>query len=135
MWVILFTCTMRNRKMPSDEGWGRGRRPVINVSYDDAEAYTRWLSKETGKNYRLPTEVEWEYMARSGTDTLYWWGDEPQTGRANCDGCGSRWDNIQTAPVGSFSASEWGIYDTAGNAGEWTCSEQSARYDGRERVT
>ena len=63
------------RERPDDEGWGRGWRPVINVSWEDAVAYTQWLSAETGKRYRLPSEAEWEYAARSGTTTKYSWGD------------------------------------------------------------
>ena len=100
-----------DRKRADDEGWGRGRRPVINVSWDDAVAYTQWLSSQTGKTYRLPSEAEWEYAARSGTETVYSWGDKPGyiDERANCDGCGSRWDGRMTAPVGSFAANRWGL--------------------------
>jgi formylglycine-generating enzyme required for sulfatase activity len=70
----------------------------------------------------LLSEAEWEYAARAGTTTRYWWGDEVKQGGevwANCDGCGSRWDNKQTAPVGSFATNRFGLYDTAGNASEW----------------
>ena len=74
---------------PDDRGWGRGDRPVINVSWEDARGYVRWLSRKTGKTYRLLSEAEWEYVARAGTQTKYWWGDEIGRGRANCDGCGS----------------------------------------------
>jgi len=105
-----------------DHGWGRGRRPVINLSWDDAFAYAAWLADKTGKRYRLPSEAEWEYAARAGTTTPYWWGyDVRQNGRvwANCNGCGSAWDNAQTAPVGSFPANPAGLYDTSGNAFEW----------------
>lgn len=97
-------CEATGRKRPGDEGWGRGRRPVINVSWEDATAYCAWLSQETGKTYRLPSEAEWEYACRAGTSTAYWWGDDIGKGNANCDGCGSQWDNKQTAPVGSFEA-------------------------------
>ena len=121
------------REMPADEGWGRGQRPVINVPYADAEAYAGWLAQQSGKGYRLPTEAEWEYAARAGTDTLYWWGDDVEKGRANCDGCASQWDNRQTAPVGSFAPNEWGLYDTAGNVSEWCCSEMAQSYDGSEQ--
>ena len=107
------------RKLPSDQGWGRGNRPVINVSWEDATAYTAWLSAQTGKRYRLPTEVEWEYAARAGTETRYWWGDEIEHNKANCVGCGSQWDNKKTSPVGSFEANPFGLYDTAGNVWEW----------------
>jgi formylglycine-generating enzyme required for sulfatase activity len=110
------------RKLPSDEGWAKGRRPVINVSWEDAVAYAAWLSQQTGERYRLPTEAEWEYAAKAGSTTRYWWGDEVRQADkvwANCDGCGSQWDGQQTAPVGSFTANGFGIYDMTGNAGEW----------------
>jgi formylglycine-generating enzyme required for sulfatase activity len=108
-----------NRKLPADQGWGRGRRPVINVSWEDANAYVKWLSEQTGKRYRLPTEAEWEYTARAGKETAYWWGSDFIKGMANCNGCGSQWDNKQTAPVGSFKPNGLGLYDTAGNVWEW----------------
>ena len=108
-----------DRDRPDDEGWGRGRRPVINVSWDDAQAYVAWLSSETGARYRLPSEAEWEYSARAGTATAYSWGNDIGNHRANCDGCGSRWDNEMTAPVGSFGANAWGLHDLHGNVWEW----------------
>ena len=106
-------------RRPDDEGWGRGRRPVINVSQKDAKAYAAWLSAQTGKTYRLPSESEWEYAARAGTRTLYSWGDEIGVNRANCRGCGSEWDDEQTAPVGRFTANAFGLYDLHGNVWEW----------------
>ena len=102
---------------PSDEGWGRGRHPVINVSWDDAQAYVRWLSEKTGKAYRLLSEAEWEYVARAGTTTEYWWGDDIGHNRANCNSCGDSYSS--TAPVGSFSANPFGLYDVHGNVWEW----------------
>ena len=107
------------RDQPDDEGWGRGRRPVIDVSWDDSAKYTEWLSAETGEPYRLPTESEWEYAARAGTSTAYSWGNEVGNDRANCYGCGSRWDDVRTAPVRSFGASAWGLHDVHGNVWEW----------------
>ena len=106
-------------RRPDDGGWGRGDRPVINVSWEDAQLYVQWLSRRTGHGYRLPSESEWEYAARSGTSTKYWWGDGVGVSRANCDGCGSRWDDRSTAPVGSFAASPWGLHDMHGNVWEW----------------
>ncbi|WP_394809753.1 SUMF1/EgtB/PvdO family nonheme iron enzyme [Nitrosomonas sp.] len=108
------------RQLPSDSGWGRGKRPVINVSFNDAQAYVQWLSNKTGKQYRLPSEAEWEYSARAGTQTAYWWGNDIGRNNAVCMDCGSQWDNKQTAPVGSFNLNAFGLYDTAGNVWEWT---------------
>jgi formylglycine-generating enzyme required for sulfatase activity len=104
---------------PDDRGWGRGRQPVIDVSWHDAQDYVAWLSKRTGKAYRLLSEAEWEYAAQAGT------GREakvtPGAGQANCDGCGSRWDKKrQPAPVGSFPANAFGLHDMLGNVFEWT---------------
>jgi len=112
-------CDETNRKKPDDGGFGRGNRPVINVSWKDAKAYTEWLSRMTRKTYRLPTDAEWEYAARGATSTIYWWGNELQTGKANCSGCGSIWDGEKTAPVGRFLPNPYGLHDTAGNVFEW----------------
>lgn len=120
------------RTLPKDRGWGRGRYPVINVSWEDAVAYVEWLSRETGRRYRLPTEAEWEYAARAGNRTAYPWGDDVGLGHANCNGCGSGWDNSQAAPVGSFEPNAWGLHDTAGNVWEWTCSEHHRGYGDSE---
>jgi len=107
------------RPKPSDSGWGRGRRPVTNVSWNDAVAYAEWLSEQTGQRYRLPTDAEWEYAARGGTETRFWWGDELGTANANCAGCGGLWDGRGPAPVGRFPPNPFGLYDTAGNVFEW----------------
>ena len=103
----------------SDSGLGRGRQPVINVGWDDAQRYVAWLSKITGKTYRLLSEAEYEYTTRAGTTTVYPWGDEIGENNANCNGCGSPWDNRQTAPVGSFPANGFGLHDMIGNVWEW----------------
>ncbi len=117
------------RKLPDDGRWGRGRRPVINVTWDDAQSYAAWLSEKAGRRYRLPTEAEWEYAARAGTAMPYWWGNEVGRSRANCRGCGSEWDDKETAPVGSFAPNPFGVYDTAGNVWEWAqdCYHESYR--------
>ena len=127
-------------KKPSDWCWGRGRRPVINVNWHDAKAYAAWLSKQTGKRYRLPSESEWEYAARAGTETAYSWGNEIGVNRANCDGSGSEWSNKQTSPVGSFEPNAFGLYDMHGNV--WECVEdcwhenyESAPSDGSARTS
>ena len=126
--------------VPDDAGWGRGDRPVVNVSWADAKAYVAWLSEKTGKAYRLLSEAEWEYVARAGTETRYTWGDEVGDNRANCGGCGSRWDKEQTAPVGSFGANGYGLHDVHGNVWEWVedCSHPNyhgAPADGSAWVT
>jgi formylglycine-generating enzyme required for sulfatase activity len=119
-----------NGYRPPDRGWGRGRLPVINVSWDDVKAYVAWLSKKTGKTYRLLSEAEREYVTRAGTQTAYSWGDGIGKGNANCNGCGSEWDNKQTAPVGSFAANAFGLYDMHGNVGEWTQDCWQDNYNG-----
>ena len=119
------------RARASDEGWGRGRRPVINVSWEDAVAYTRWLSQQTGQRYRLPSEAEWEYAVRAGTETKYSWGNENEIGhnRTNCDfSCGDQWR--WTAPVGSFPPNVWGLHDMHGNVFEWVQDCWNESYQG-----
>jgi formylglycine-generating enzyme required for sulfatase activity len=116
---------------PDDQGWGRGRRPVINVSWADAKEYIAWLSSKTGKKYRLLTETEREYVTRAGTTSRFWWGEHIGEGLANCDGCGSPWDKSQTAPVGSFNANRFGLFDVHGNVWEWIedCGSEAAQAD------
>jgi formylglycine-generating enzyme required for sulfatase activity len=115
-------------KMPDDHGWGRGRRPVINVTLAEAAAYLAYLSRRTGKRYRLPTEAEWEYAARAGTATAYWWGNEPGSGQANCRECGSSFEH-ETAPAGSFPPNPFGLYDMNGNVWEWTADCWRPKHD------
>jgi len=139
--------TATRRKKPNDEGWGRGIRPVINVNWEDARAYSNWLSRQTGHKYRLPTEAEWEYAARAGSKTKYWWGNSIGSNNATCNKCNSQWGwdaQNMTAPVGSFKANPFGLYDTVGNVYEWTCSEygvevkankkELVKYNGKEQV-
>lgn len=104
-----------------DHGWGRGDRPVINVSAADAQDYVAWLSRRTGHVYRLPTEAEWEYAARAGTTTLYPWGETMQKGRANCRGCdGPVVEHAGTTPVASYPPNPFGLFDMHGNLWELT---------------
>jgi formylglycine-generating enzyme required for sulfatase activity len=117
----------------NDSGWGRGPRPAINVSWEDAQRYVKWLSRITTKPYRLLSEAEYEYAARAGTETEYAWGrDITSNGEAmaNCAGCGSRWDHKETAPVGSFPANLFSLYDMVGNVSEWTEDCWHDNYDG-----
>jgi formylglycine-generating enzyme required for sulfatase activity len=127
---------------PEDHGWGRGTRPVVNVSWDNAtKDYLPWLSGKTGKTYRLLTEAEWEYAARgqtsaSAAQSIYPWGNDIGMNRANCNGCGSQWDGKQAAPVGSFAANAFGLYDMHGNVWQWVqdCYQETyaaAPMDGR----
>ena len=112
--------------LPDDKRWGRGRRPVINVSWEDAQAYVRWLSAKTGKRYRLPSESEWEYAARAGTRTPFHTGETISTDQANYR------EGIygQTVAVGTFDANEWGLYDVHGNVWEWTQDWWNSSYTG-----
>jgi len=112
-------------EMPSDSGWGGGVRPVINLSWHQAQGYVDWLKETTGKPYRLPSEAEWEYAARGGTDSTFWWGSAGADARgfANCRrGCDSPYTGFfssKTAPVGAFPNNPYGLYDTSGNVAEW----------------
>ena len=142
------------QRRPDDEGWGRGQRPVINVSWHAATAYVRWLSKETGRRYRLPTEAEWEYAARAGAETSRYWGDDPSRAceYANAsdhvlkdalDDITTEWPmdwwhacrdgQAYTSPVGGYRANRHGLHDMLGNVWEWTCSEYDKGYGGEER--
>jgi formylglycine-generating enzyme required for sulfatase activity len=116
---------------------GRAKNsPARDVSWDDAQQYVKWLSKTTGKAYRLPTEAEWEYAARGGTSTRYWWGEQMRAGMANCKGCGEPWQKDAPANVGSFAANPYGLHDLNGSVWEWVAdcwhnSYKSAPADGR----
>ncbi len=129
---------------PDDESWGRGRRPVINVSWDDAQSYVRWLSQQTGGTYRLLTESEWEYAARAGTSSAYSWGNDSagQCRWANGADLAAKAENpgwtvadcrdghVQAAPVGSFGANGWGLHDMHGNVFEWVQDCWNGSYSG-----
>jgi formylglycine-generating enzyme required for sulfatase activity len=114
---------------PSDNGWGRGRRPVINVSWDDAQKYVSWISRKTGKTYRLLSEAEREYVTRAGTTTPFWWGSSITSEQANYVGTAPYTDKgatiegefrQKTVPVDSFAPNPWGLYQVHGNVWEWT---------------
>ena len=115
---------------PDNGGWGGGSLPVIFLRWNNAQDYTRWLSQKTGWEYRLLSEAEWEYAARAGTTTPYYWGEDVGWANANCADCGSRWGNKQTAPVGSFPANAFGLHDMAGNVSEWVEDCWNDSYDG-----
>lgn len=121
-----------SRKKPDDSGWGRGNRPVINVSLHNANEYARWLTKKTNRRFRLPTELEWEYVARTGFKSQLGFNDLMGLGDANCDGCRYFWESAKTVEVGSFDANKYGVHDLFGNVWEWTCSIYTRGYNGQE---
>jgi formylglycine-generating enzyme required for sulfatase activity len=122
--------------LPGDQGWGRGTRPVINVSWHDAQAYVEWLSRKKGTTCRLPSEAEWDYACRAGTEKEFALpapeGSDDIAGQelANCFDCGSEWDGRQTAPVGEFQANAWGLHDMHGNVLEWVEDCWHPTYEG-----
>ncbi len=110
----------------TDSGWDRGRRPAINVSWQDAQAYCDWLNQKTGlrgeSGYRLPSEAEWEYACRAGTQTRRWWSDRWEPKMANGE---ENFEGGRTSPVGTFAANAWGLHDMIGNVWEW-CADAYA---------
>jgi formylglycine-generating enzyme required for sulfatase activity len=114
---------------PDDHGWGRGRRPVINISWDDAKIFLTWLSQITQRPYRLPSEAEWEYAARAGTKSPVWWGRSATGGKAVCEDCLTP-PPRQTLPTGASWPNGFGLFDVAGNAAEWVEDCWNERYRG-----
>lgn len=108
---------------PDDNGWGRGDQPVINVSWLDAMAYVEWLSDQTKQVYRLPSEAEWEYAARGGTTTRFWWGKKYIQGMDHCDrdlgGCPKGTELSEPGPAGRFKPNPFGLFDVTSNLLEW----------------
>jgi len=108
-----------NRKPPNDLYMNRETHPVIYVEWDDAYYYTKWLSEQTGKKYRLLSESEWEYAASTGKKSSFWWGYDEEPGRAHCFSCETGLDPRKPSKVGGFEANKFGLHDTAGNVSEW----------------
>ena len=119
-------CEAMGREKPNDQGWGRERRPVINVSWQDAQAYIAWLSQETGRTYRLPSEAEWEYACRAGTTSRYTFGDAITSDDANYADLALG----RTSEVGAYPANEWGLHDMHGNVWEWVEDDWHENYRG-----
>lgn len=116
---LAFARAMKVRKPRQPNRWEDDKLPVVDISWEEAKAYTEWLSNQTGRQYRLPSEREWEYAASAGLKDLYPWGNAPGQGNANCADCKSQWDNRQPAPVGSFPPNALGLHDVMGNVKEW----------------
>jgi formylglycine-generating enzyme required for sulfatase activity/uncharacterized caspase-like protein len=119
-------CRAKSQNKPEDQGWGRGRLPVINVSWEDARAYLAWLSQETGWTYRLPSEAEWENACRAGKTTRYSFGDAITPKDANYGDSGLR----RTSEVGVYPANPWGLHDMHGNVLEWVEDHWHENYRG-----
>jgi formylglycine-generating enzyme required for sulfatase activity len=129
-------CDSRKRDRPGDEKWGRGDRPVINVSWDDAQAYCTWLTEQTGRPYRMPSEAEWEYACRAGTTTPFHFGERITPDQANFDGNQTYNRSAKgeyrkkTTPVGSFPPNAFGLHDMHGNVWEWCQDAWHGSYNG-----
>jgi len=128
------------KRDPDDHKWGKKGMPVVNIDYQDALDYAAWLSEKTGETYRLPNEAEWEFAAKAGTTTKYWWGDKVGKGNANCRKCGTPWSGKGSAPVASFKPNPFGLYDMNGNVWEWVAdcwnpNHNGAFSDGRTRTS
>jgi formylglycine-generating enzyme required for sulfatase activity len=117
-----------------DSKWGRGRQPVINISWRDAQQYVAWLSKRTGQPYRLLSQIEFQYASRAGAATTWPWGDELKAGAANCTGCGGK-STDRSLAVGSFPPNAWGLHDMMGNVAEFVADCYGSRAHGGPSVS
>ncbi len=124
-----FAQATRHRK-PDNNGWDIKTHPVVDVSWNDAIAYTQWLSTQTGRSYRLLSEAEWEYAARGGTTSSYWWGTKPGSNNAHCFDCRTDYNTSKPAKVGTYKPNPFGLYDTAGNVYEWVHDCYHRNYNG-----
>jgi len=121
-------CTFEPRATADPE-----RTAVRNVSWEDAVDYTAWLSGKTGRKYRLPSEAEWEYAARSGSSDRYWWGNKPAANKASCKNCGGPWSRKAPTPAGSHDPNPFGLHDMNGGVAEWTADCWNRSYTGAPR--
>jgi formylglycine-generating enzyme required for sulfatase activity len=113
--------------VPTDEG---DDAPVTNLSFNDAQQFIAWLDQVTQKNFRLPSEAEWEYAARGGTRTKYWWGDDMQPGMVNCKGCNGDQHIRQTAKAGDGKPNPFGLYEMGGGVAQWVADCWHKNYQG-----
>lgn len=116
-----------NSNLPEDNGWGRGKLPAINISWEEAHLYIEWLNKQTGQKFRLPSEAEWEYAARAGTRTNFPWGNKFVKENANGNGSSPLG---KPAEVGSYPPNKFGLYDMVGNVNEWVEDCYHNSYEG-----
>jgi len=132
-------CRDTKKELPDDERMGRGNHPVINVSWHDAQAYCAWLSKQTGQGYRLPSESEWEYACRAGTQTPFSFGGNITPEQVNYDGNypypgGKKGRHREkTLPVQSLPPNAWGLHEMHGNVWEWVQDAWHGNYNGASR--
>jgi formylglycine-generating enzyme required for sulfatase activity len=118
------------REIPDNQSLDKRTHPVIFVTWDDALAYTRWLSDQTGETYGLPSESQWEYAAGAGARSSFWWGYEEEPNRAHCFGCETGLDPRSPTRIGSFPANPFGVYDMNGNVAEWVQDCWHDNYNG-----
>ncbi|MGH8595248.1 MAG: formylglycine-generating enzyme family protein, partial [Gammaproteobacteria bacterium] len=118
------------RRAPKTGELERTQHPVFFISWDDALAYTQWLSKQTGRDYRLPSEAQWEFAARGGTSSNYWWGRNIDEGKAHCIACETGLDARSPTKIGRFTANPYGVFDSAGNVQEWVYDCYHQNYEG-----